>query len=133
MGNYSNRPLDGEGLSHLWEKIKALADGSSSVHWGTSGSWGSQPDLIGKKGHIYIYSDREKTEEGQTVPGIKVGDGKAYLIDSPFVTALAEDLINSHISDSVCHITSDERAMWDTKVSCHLSEDDAEKLIFTTD
>ncbi len=106
------------------------------IHYGTTDQWNSQPDLIGKKGHIYVYSDFGKTEiDGETVsvPNIKIGDGNAFLIDNPFITASVDDIINTHISDTDIHITADERDFWNEKVRCYIDADNPENVIFTTD
>ena len=53
------------------------------VHVNPTAVWNSTPQLIAKSKHIYVYSDYT-TASGEDVPGIKIGDGKAYLIDLPF-------------------------------------------------
>lgn len=106
------------------------------IHYGTTDQWNSQPDLVGKKGHIYVYSDFGETEiDGETVsvPNIKIGDGNAFLIDNPFITASVDDIINTHISDTNIHITADERDFWNEKVRCYINPDNPENVIFTTD
>jgi hypothetical protein len=106
------------------------------IHYETSEYWNSQNNLVGEKGHIYIYSDYAKTEiDGNqlSVPNIKIGDGNAYLIDSPFVSTSIEDLLNLHITDTIKHITEQDRKLWNEKVRCYLDSEDSEKLIFTTD
>ena len=105
------------------------------IHYGTTDQWNSQPDLIGKKGHIYVYSDFGETEiDGKkvAVPNIKIGDGNAFLIDNPFITASVDDIINTHISDTDIHITADERDFWNEKVRCYIDPDNPENVIFTT-
>ena len=32
------------------------------IHYGTTDQWNSQPNLVGKKGHIYVYCDFGETE-----------------------------------------------------------------------
>jgi len=54
------------------------------------------PALISEKDVLYIYTNYktiEKDGEEIVVPGLKVGDGKGYLIDLPFVNSVGgEDL-----------------------------------------
>lgn len=79
---------------------------------------------------MYIYSDarsyeEEYTENNETltrtvyVPGIKIGDGSAYVVDLPFV-----------------NVTSEQINFWNNKVNCYLEPElvvggDDETLIFT--
>ena len=105
------------------------------IHSGTSEYWYSQKNLIGEKSHIYIYTDYAtiNTDSGISfVPNIKIGDGSAYLIDNPFITSSVEQLIQLHITDTVKHITEQERNNWNSKVRCYLSSEDNENIIFTT-
>ena len=69
---------------------------------------------------MYIYSDYkviEKDGEEIYLPGIKIGDGKAFLIDIPFLNS-AQDSNNQfieHINDMSRHITEAERQFWNNK------------------
>ena len=51
----------------------------------TTQAWNDFVGFIPMKGEIIVYTDRYQTDDGVDVPGIKIGDGKAYLIDLPFV------------------------------------------------
>lgn len=106
------------------------------IHYGTTEHWNSQPDLVGKKSHIYVYSDYAETEidgEMVAVPNIKIGDGSAFLIDNPFVTKSVEDILNLHLNDGDVHISETERDFWNEKVRCFIDPEDPEKIIFTTE
>ena len=106
------------------------------IHYGTTDQWNSQPDLVGKKGHIYVYSDFGETDidgEKVIVPNIKIGDGNAFLIDNPFLTATVDDIINLHITDTDVHISAEERDFWNEKVRCYIDPENPENVIFTTD
>ena len=106
------------------------------IHYGTTEHWNSQPDLVGKKSHIYVYSDYAETEiDGKTVaiPNIKIGDGSAFLIDNPFISKSVEDILNLHIDDNSVHISETERNFWNDKVRCFIDPEDPEKIIFTTE
>lgn len=70
--------------------------GLRSILYGTTQEWNSQQDLISTEGTIYIYSDYQTiTIDGveKTIPGIKIGDGKTYLMDMPFITQAEPALI----------------------------------------
>jgi len=120
-----------DGLMSSTDKVKLDEIPRNIVHVNTTAYWDAQPTLIGQAGHLYIYTDHDQVG-GNDVPGLKVGDGLAYLIDAPFIDGNASALVN-HIADMVAHITPQERLSWNNKVSCYLSAVDAEKLVFTTD
>lgn len=82
----------------------------------TTAEWDALPSLISVKNAVYIYTDY-MTVDGVNYTGIKVGDGLAYVIDLPFVTA--EDR----------RITSDDIENWNNKVAVTL---DGETVIFYT-
>lgn len=106
------------------------------IHYGTTEHWNSLPDLVGKKSHIYVYTDYAETEidsEMVPVPNIKIGDGSAYLIDNPFITKSVEDILNLHIDDNSVHISETERDFWNEKVRCYIDPDNPENVVFTTD
>lgn len=105
--------------------------GNANILVDTTAGWNSQLQLVGQEGFIYVYSDY-MTSSGQSIPGIKIGDGLAYLIDLPFVeggnVALAQ-----HIADGTLHITAAEREFWNNKVTCFLAQSSAETLVFSKD
>ena len=77
--------------------------------------WNDQRFLVGQIGTFYIYSDKftkqiTDPETGEVtqivVPGIKLGDGNAYLIDLPF--------LNEQYTIS---ITEEEKRRWNNKLS----------------
>ena len=93
----------------------------------TKEGWDSQPSLIGQLNTIYVYTDYRLDEEGNAIPGIKIGDGNAYLIDAPFMDT---DIID-HINNHTIHITEEERQFWNNKVRCFESVVDEQELIFS--
>ena len=108
---------------------KTSADlGIPYIFVNTTEYWNSQPSLITIKDALYIYTDYEQDEEGNDVPGIKVGDGLGYLIDAPFTS----DPYYDHIRNQFIHITPEERERWNNKVRCYIDVNDLEKLVFTT-
>lgn len=107
--------------------------GINYIHIGTCDFWNNQTGLIGQLSHIYIYIDYATvTVDGQnkTVPNIKIGDGKAFLIDTPFLTSYIEEVLSSHINDNTIHISKGERTLWNSKINCKIDSKDTENIIF---
>ena len=74
----------------------------------TSKEWDSDNTLVSEKGTFYVYTDHETIkEDGKTklIPGIKVGDGLAYVVDLPFITDGLAQTITNHIEDHAIHVT----------------------------
>lgn len=108
----------------------------TSIHYASTDEWNNKPDLIGKKGHIYVYNDYSTVKVNDIivpVPNIKIGDGKAYLIDSPFITASVEDIVNLHITDATIHVSDEDRKSWNSKINCRINPDDPENVIFSNE
>lgn len=85
---------------------------------GSTEEWRQQLSFVPNAGDIICYTDKVVTESGTRIPGIKIGDGKAYCVDLPFVgDDIAEQLL-AHISDTGVHITEDERMRWNNKLNC---------------
>lgn len=99
----------------------------NNVRVATTAEWDAQRDLIGVKNVVYVYTDHEQTEDGKPIPGFKVGDGMAYLIDAPF----NDDLALRHIYDTSIHVTPEEKEFWNNKVTAYLDAEDIECLILT--
>lgn len=125
------RYLDPNGLSQYDALIKQyIADTEvTKVLYADTATWNSQAQLVSQQGYIYIYSDHQQDSSGNDIPGIKVGDGNAYLIDLPFSTKL----IDEHIADAVAHITSAERDFWNNKVTCYIDDNNITRLVFSKD
>lgn len=78
----------------------------------TTAEWNLDNTLLSQKGVFYIYTDYESKEvDGDTIyiPGIKIGDGLAYVVDLPFLTDALADAITNHVNDRTVHITQQER------------------------
>ena len=84
----------------------------------TTEEWNADRDLIAKKNTIYVYTDYDKDREGKDVPNIKIGDGKAYLIDLPFAYSGG--------------VTQEQIDYWNNKISVRLDDEDTENVIFYT-
>ena len=92
----------------------------------TTANWYSNISFIPLAGEAIIYTDYEsKTENGDTVliPGIKIGDGKTYGVDLPFVGDDIRDEIMAHIADGSLHVTSIERMFWNNKINVNDSQE----------
>ena len=101
--------------------------GESKIYYNTTAYWNSRPDLIAKRGYLYVYSDYKQVDN-EDVAGIKAGDGTSYLIDMPFI----DKPLDAHIADTVKHITAEERTFWNNKVRCFVDPNDEENIVFTT-
>ena len=95
----------------------------------TTEQWNSTPSTISEAGALYIWADYKQNEQGEDIPGVKIGDGKAYIIDLPFI----DDIYTQHIADELIHVSQEDRDKWDNKVTCFISALDNEKLVFTKD
>lgn len=108
--------------------------GLRSILYGTTEEWNSQNNLIAEEGVVYIYSDYQTTTiDGveKTVPGIKIGDGKAYLIDIPFITQVTQQALFQHISNSEIHTNSSEKNFWNQKITSFMDNQDLENLVLS--
>lgn len=101
----------------------------SNVRVATTAVWNSDPNFIGVKNTVYVYSDHSTDQYGNPIPAFKVGDGLAYLIDLPF----SDSTFETHIADTTRHITDEEREFWNNKVSVYLDIETGENIVFTTD
>ena len=109
---------------------KTLEDlGITRILYNTTENWNSQPSLMTREKTIYIYWDHQQDSEGNEVPGIKIGTGREYLIDAPFIDAVYTE----HILNTIVHITQEEREFWNNKIRCYIDENNNEMLVFTTD
>lgn len=109
-------------------KRKPISSGAeSSVD--TTENWNRQSNLISKKGSFYIYTDYYK-KDNLDIPGLKIGDGKAYLIDLPFINPDLSSY-NSHIANKDIHTSAAEKAVWNNKITCTDPTNGSELLRFT--
>ena len=92
--------------------------GRKEVISATTEEWNSKPNYISVKDIIYVYTDHNIIS-GESIPGIKVGDGVTYLIDLPFVTG-------------GCEVTQEQIDFWNNKVAIMIDPNDPECVIFYT-
>lgn len=91
----------------------------------TTLEWNSNRSFIPMRGEIIIYTDYGKIydEFGNetNVPGVKIGDGSAYLIDLPFVNDnVKRDILQElgeHANNTNIHVTSTEKDFWNNKLN----------------
>lgn len=98
-----------------------LVQNTTDVRKGETSFWNNQPGLTSEKNVLYIYTDyyrkeNEETGEVSYAPGLKIGDGSAYLIDLPFITGITQDDIDN----------------WNRKWRGYLDPGFNENLVFTT-
>ena len=99
---------------------------SSMVYTDTTENWNSRRTLVSENGAIYVYEDLTESaaDSDVSIPGIKIGDGSAYLIDLPFLTV---------------GVTEIDREFWNNKVDCYAmardltDESEDRTLVFTRD
>lgn len=109
-------------------QIAAQVSGNVRVYVKTTQDWNEIIGFIPKKGDICVYSDHGTVEENGNlidVPGIKIGDGEAYLIDQPFVgeDVAAEILaaLGDHAGNTTVHVTLAEKDFWNNKLNCQFN------------
>ena len=91
--------------------------------------WDQQPPMVSEPGYMYIWSDRYESPNGYYIPGVKIGDGNAYVADLPF----QDEAYFEHIFNTEIHITQEEREFWNNKVTCYIETENPNNLIFTKD
>lgn len=117
--------------------MATIVKGITRLTRDTTANWNRYPKFIPLAGEVIVYSDRSSYEQDGNivyVPGIKIGDGHAYLIDLPFVggsdvTPLLTRL-DDHEQNSLVHVSSADREKWDNKLNYSVIGD---ALIFNTD
>lgn len=105
---------------------------------GTTAQWRARPSFIPEDGQVIVYTDfRKKVEADGTeknVAGFKIGDGKTYGIDLPFLNESAaaqiEEELRAHTSNQKIHVSSSDRTKWDGKLNSTIS---GETLVLSND
>lgn len=90
----------------------------------TTANWNAARGMIPLEGEIIVYNDyKQITKEidgiNQTIqiPGIKIGDGMAYVQDLPFVDQELRDKIMDHINNPDIHVSLREKLFWNNKLN----------------
>ena len=90
----------------------------------TTENWNNAKGFIPLVGEVIVYTDYssyEKEVHGEIrtilVPGIKIGDGNAYVQDLPFVDKDLRDTLIEHINNMDLHVTLGEKTFWNNKIN----------------
>lgn len=100
--------------SSLGARIDSIVQGCIIIAK-TTAEWAADPSLISQKNTVYVYTDYD-TKNGVDIPGAKIGDGLAYVVDLPFVFGITKEDIES----------------WNNKIAVRMDDVDIEKLIMYT-
>lgn len=126
MPNY----LDTEGVAFLWRKIKNINNNKFTYYSKTKEEWNSDITFLSEKNVLYIYSNfkifSKNGQEETYLPGLKIGDGKSYLIDLPFLNDFdnnIEKVLLDHISNNSIHISDQQRSFWNNKLNYELQDE----------
>ena len=68
------------------EWLDSLAGDDIHIEMNTTETWSKMIDYIPPAKTLIVYSDHIILEDGTVVPGLKIADGLAYVVDLPFVT-----------------------------------------------
>lgn len=104
----------------------------------TTENWNAARGMIPLEGEVIVYNDYatitkivDNEEKTIIVPAIKIGDGRAYVQDLPFVNDDLRDQILNHINNPEIHVTMAEKLFWNNKLNVNdASEVVNEALIF---
>lgn len=104
----------------------------------TTENWNAARGMIPLEGEVIVYNDYatkikiiDGEEQTVKIPAIKIGDGKAYVQDLPFVNEELRDQLLNHISNPEIHVTMAEKLFWNNKINVNdASEVVNEALIF---
>ena len=90
----------------------------------TTQHWGEARGFVPLAGEVIIYTDYknyQKEVNGQIktvlIPAIKIGDGKTYVQDLPFVNEELRDTLMEHINNMDLHVTLGEKTFWNNKIN----------------
>lgn len=104
----------------------------------TTENWNNARGMIPLEGEVIVYNDYatitkivDEEEKTIIVPAIKIGDGRAYVQDLPFVNDDLRDQLLNHINNPEIHVTMAEKLFWNNKLNVNdASEVVNEALIF---
>lgn len=98
----------------------------------TTANWNAARGFVPLAGEVIIYTDYKQIQkeiDGEMVnvyvPGVKIGDGMAYVQDLPFVDAELRQTIMNHINNQDIHVSLQEKLFWNNK----LNVDDYAELV----
>ena len=79
--------------------------------------WASSSFTMSHKGQIYVYIKQNQDNEEITSARVKIGDGKTFILNLPFVDDFVKELLNNHIQDIDVHTTLIEKTFWNNKIN----------------
>ena len=104
--------------------MSAIVNSRIQLKRDTTANWNAAVGMIPLEGELIIYNDYrtiEKVVDGETrtikVPGLKIGDGMAYVQDLPFVSEELRDTIMEHIDNPEIHVSVRDRLFWNNKLN----------------
>ena len=93
-------------------------------------NWNDARGMIPLEGEVIVYNDYatvtkivDNEEKTIIIPAIKIGDGKAYVQDLPFVNDDLRDQLLNHINNPEIHVTMAdhvtmaEKLFWNNKIN----------------
>lgn len=90
----------------------------------TTANWNAARGFVPMAGEVIIYTDYDSYQKeinGRIktilIPGIKIGDGGAYVQDLPFVDEDLRDMLMDHINNMDLHVTLGEKTFWNNKIN----------------
>ena len=90
----------------------------------TTAHWNAAQGFIPLDGEVIIYTDYQTITEvvnnenvTKKIPGIKIGDGQAYVQDLPFIDQDLRDALFAHIANYDVHVTLNDKAFWNNKLN----------------
>ena len=99
---------------------------------GTTANWNAARGFIPLDGELIVYTNYktiQKEINGELqivdVPGVKIGDGRTYVQDLPFVDEELRSRIMAHINNPDVHVSTQEKLFWSNK----LNVDDNAELV----
>lgn len=143
-------PEDLARLKHLYEMGDQILDvtddhetrianleaaSASSILYATKAYWDRQLTFVPPRGALIIYADRT-VENDVNIPGFKVGDGNAYVVDLPFSQQDLETAIRNHVNNSRIHLSEDDRSKLEDSVKTRIETQSGSSdytLVFTKD
>ena len=121
-----------ESASGLMSAVDKAKLNGINIYCRTTQELNSDINFIPERGAIVIYLDHQTIIDDVSgaplvIPDIKIGDGNAYCIDLPFVRDTVCNSIltqlNSHISDTSIHVSTEEKNFWNKKMNYTIEDD----------
>lgn len=105
----------------------------------TTANWNNARGFVPLQGEIIIYTDYQTVTElvngvqvTKNVPGIKVGDGNAYVQDLPFTDQELREALMAHIANTDVHVTLNDKAFWNNKLNYDSTLENSGQLVGET-